>query len=178
MLSDALAAVGATTTTEVADAYVVVVGGSGGPAGELAAMDPERWADGVERPLSKLLVALQAAYVALVRRGGSIVVVLPTIGIPGATSLVDLTTLVEGARAMAKSAARQWASEQISVNMVAVPLGLLEPTLEELTSHLLPPVGGCPEPADIGHAIGAFLDTGLALTGSTLVVDGGSVMAP
>jgi 3-oxoacyl-[acyl-carrier protein] reductase len=37
------------------------------------------------------------------------VLIVPTTGVPGSAGLVPYTTAVEGIRAMAESAARQWA---------------------------------------------------------------------
>ena len=77
---------------------------------------------------------------------------------------------------MAKSAARQWGALGITVNTVLAPLELLAPELANLTSFLPPPaLGGPPEVADVASAVTAFPG---GTTGATLVVDGGSVMAP
>ncbi len=77
---------------------------------------------------------------------------------------------------MAKSAARQWGGLGITVNTVLVPLELLAPGTASLTSFLPPPaLGGLPDIADVASAVTAFPG---GTTGATLVVDGGSVMAP
>ena len=62
--------------------------------------------------------------------------VTPTVGFAGAAGLVPYTTAVEGIRAMAKSAARQWASDDIIVNAITAPLDLFAPALAPLASHL------------------------------------------
>lgn len=136
------------------------------------------WASAVDGPLRDLLTALQDARSALLPRGGAIVVVVPTIGISGATDLVPLTTVVEGARAMVKSAARQWASERIAVNALALPLPLLAPELASCTTHLPPASGRPPAPSDVAPMLEALLRATTAVTGATVVADGGSVMVP
>lgn len=129
-----------------------------------------------ERVLRASLVALQAAHGLLAATGGSVVLVTVTTGISGAPSLVPFVTAVEGVRAMAKSAARQWGGLGITVNTVLVPLDLLAPTAVGLTEFLPPPALGIPSTvADVAAAVTAF---GPGTTGATLVVDGGSVMAP
>jgi len=122
------------------------------------------------------LVALQTAYAS---RVGRIVLVLPTVGIVGAAGAVDYTTSIEGIRAMAKSAARQWGSDGIAVNVVAAPAHLFARDVE--ASHLS--AAAVPEDDTLIRQIVAtanfLLRTDLPhLTGETIVVDGGSVMLP
>jgi 3-oxoacyl-[acyl-carrier protein] reductase len=148
------------------------------PPGALADLSSQDWTDAVDRPLTGLLASMQDARSQLLSRGGAIVVVVPTIGVPGARHLVPLTTLVEGARSMAKSAARQWAADGIAVNLLALPLPMLRPDLEGHTSHVVAASGPTPTPADLGPLLGALLRSGPAVTGATLVADGGAVMVP
>ncbi len=74
---------------------------------------------------------MQDAHRALSSKGGRVVVVAPTAGIPGAPGLVPFVTAVEGVRAMVKSAARQWGAVGIAVNTVLVPIELLAPATAE-----------------------------------------------
>ena len=88
---------------------------------------------------------------------------------------------VEGVRALAKSAARQWGPAGITVNAVLVPPALVAPELVAVTTFNAPPVvGRLPDPRDdVAAAIALFAaPTAGGITGSTIVVDGGSVMAP
>lgn len=131
--------------------------------------------DNAEVALWETLVALQTAHSA----PGRIVLVLPTIGIAGAAGAVDYTTVIEGARAMAKSAARQWASEGIGVNIVLAPSHLFVRDVD--TSHLS--TAAVPDDGALIHSVtetAKFLlrDDLRHLTGATIVVDGGSVMLP
>jgi len=110
---------------------------------------------------------------------GRVVLIVPTIGMAGAPGLVDHTTAIEGIRAMTKSAARQWGSERIGVNMIAAPLSLFVADAD--TSHL----SAAAVQGD-GSLIHSIVETAKFLsrndldhlTGETIVVDGGSVMLP
>jgi 3-oxoacyl-[acyl-carrier protein] reductase len=122
------------------------------------------------------LVALQTAHRSKAAR---IVLILPTIGIAGAAGAVDYTTAIEGIRAMAKSAARQWASEGIAVNIVAAPAQLFARDVD--ASHLS--AAAVPDDGTLIHSVvetATFLmrEDLRHLTGETIVVDGGSVMLP
>jgi 3-oxoacyl-[acyl-carrier protein] reductase len=161
---------------------VVYVCGDEGAAvrGELGALTPGDWDRRGEHVLRDALTGLQDAHRALSSSGGRIVLVAPTTGIPGAPALVPFVTAVEGVRAMAKSAARQWGAAGIAVNTVLVPLELLVPTAAGATPFLPPPaLGRAATVADVAAAVAAFADPGRnGTTGATVVVDGGSVMAP
>ena len=107
--------------------------------------------------------------------------VAPTVGFTGAGGLVPYATAVEGVRALAKSAARQWGPQGITVNTVLVPPDLVAPVLVATTTFNAPPVIGRLPSArdDVVEAISLFAGaTATGVTGSTIIVDGGSVMAP
>jgi 3-oxoacyl-[acyl-carrier protein] reductase len=149
-------------------------------AAPLVATDAEAWDTGCERMLWRALCTLQAAHAALSDRGGHIVVVTASTGVSGAPSAVPLLAAVEGTRAMAKSAARQWGAVGISVNCVAVPLELLAPRLAGLASFL-PPAAllGADPIDDVAGAVEFLGGPGAqGISGATLLVDGGAVMAP
>jgi 3-oxoacyl-[acyl-carrier protein] reductase len=146
----------------------------------LTATDATAWEAGCERMLWRSLSTLQAAYAALSDRGGRIVVVTATTGVSGAPSAVPFLAAVEGTRAMAKSAARQWGGVGISVNCVAVPLELLVPGHAGLTAFL-PPAAFAPDDPidDVAGAVEFLSGPGArGINGATLLVDGGAVMAP
>jgi 3-oxoacyl-[acyl-carrier protein] reductase len=162
---------------------VVVVVGSDAPSESAitASISDDESHRIVDAMMWRALAALQSARSAFERRAGRIVVVLPTIGMAGAARLVAYTTAIEGIRAMAKSAARQWRSEGIVVNLVAAPLHLFAPEFAYHGAHLtaaamddesslLDSVISTTQfllRADIEHLVGA-----------TIIVDGGSVMLP
>lgn len=140
------------------------------------------WDTRGERLVREALVTLQAAHDTLTDAGGGrIVVVTATAGISGAGALVPCLTAVEGVRALAKSAARQWGDRGITVNTVLVPLELIDPNAAPLVSFLSPAARGREATLldDVASAV-AWLagPTGTHVTGASIVVDGGSVMAP
>ncbi|BBX03731.1 hypothetical protein BST36_26020 [Mycolicibacterium moriokaense] len=132
--------------------------------------------DDADETMWQTLVAMQAAYRTGDRR---IVLVVPTIGMAGATGAVAYTTAVEGIRAMAKSAARQWGSQGVGVNIVAAPSHLFAYDVD--ASHLL-----AAAVADDDGLIRSVVETAKFLlrddlrhlNGETVIVDGGQVMLP
>jgi 3-oxoacyl-[acyl-carrier protein] reductase len=156
---------------------IIVVGPTEALSGALDEVGDVVVIDGsADEALWDTLVALQTAHGSQTAR---IVLILPTIGIAGAAGAVDYTTALEGIRAMAKSAARQWASEQIGVNIVAAPADLF--TRDVDTSHLS--AAAVPDDGALIHSLAEtvrFLlrDDLPHLTGETVIVDGGSVMLP
>ena len=160
---------------------VVVVGGAEAESVPFTEQTPEEWDLAVNTAMWHSLQALQRAHASLLDAGGRIVVVTPTIGIAGAQGLVAYTTAVEGTRAMVKSAARQWASDSIVVNMVAAPLALFAPGLVSSAAHLT-----APAVSDDSRLLDSVVETVkfllrrdvAYLVGETVVVDGGSVMLP
>ena len=90
--------------------------------------------------------------------GGRIIFVMPSASLLGAVGLVPLTAALEGVRALAKSAARQWADRGITVNCVVGDIARRD------------------EIAGVVDFLGGA--AGGAITGQTIVVDGGSVMLP
>jgi 3-oxoacyl-[acyl-carrier protein] reductase len=141
----------------------------------------DEWDARGEALLREAIFTFQAAYSAFTGGPGRIVVVAPTVGFTGAGGLVPYTTAVEGVRALAKSAARQWGPQGITVNTVLVPPDLVAPVLVATTTFNAPPViGRLPSVGDdVVEAICLFAGaTATGVTGSTIIVDGGSVMAP
>lgn len=176
LLRSALADAGFTEAEREVDG--VVVAAPLPPAGRLTELDLPTWTDAAERPLASGFGHLLEARRRLRDGRGRIVLVAPTIGVAGASELVALTTVVEGLRAMAKSAARQWADEGICINTLVVPLEVLRPSLAPLTTHLAPPAGAAPDGPAIGAMLAAAMQAPAALVGATISLDGGSVMAP
>lgn len=147
----------------------------------LAETEPDDWEIRGERLIREAIFTFQAAFTTFADRPGRIVLVAPTAGLTGAGGLVPYTTAVEGVRALAKSAARQWGPQGITVNTVMVPPDLVASVLVSNTTFNAPPViGHLPDVrADVVEAIGLFAcATATSVTGATVIVDGGSVMAP
>jgi 3-oxoacyl-[acyl-carrier protein] reductase len=148
---------------------------------DLVDVDDDRWEAVWEGAMRATLFALQAAHLQLHERGGRIVLVTPTVSMSGAARLVPYTTAVEGQRLLAKSAARQWGPDGITVNCLApapehVPIGL-----DSMSVSLAPPALGGPGDvaADLGPiAVWLVSDAAHFVTGVTLCADGGVWMAP
>ncbi|MCT7661216.1 SDR family oxidoreductase [Mycobacterium deserti] len=161
---------------------VLIIGAHPPPTpSEITTLRGEAWDRIVDDMMWGALAALQRARSAFGGRDGRIVVVVPTIGMAGAARLAAYTTAVEGIRAMAKSAARQWHRDGVRVNLVAAPLRLFASALDASSAHLTAAV--VPDDSTLIHTVAesvAFLlrpDIG-HLVGETLIVDGGSVMLP
>jgi 3-oxoacyl-[acyl-carrier protein] reductase len=160
---------------------VVVVGAEPPTPSDLATMSEQVWDRTVDDTMWAALAALQRAHSAFGGRGGRIVVVVPTIGMAGAARLVAYTTALEGIRAMAKSAARQWYCDDTTVNLVAAPLRLFAPALDTASAHLTAAV--VTDDSTLVHtvaeAVAFLLRTDIDhLVGETIVADGGAVMLP
>jgi 3-oxoacyl-[acyl-carrier protein] reductase len=163
------------------DGIVIVVGADPAPSSRpLIDTTEAEWRDAAETAPLRAMRALQRARTATASKCGNIVVVAPSVGLIGAGGLSPYVTGIEAIRAMAKSAARQWAADRISVSLVVVPLGLIVSDAGDLVPHV---GGGARKDVDLLDAVVRavhFLLSGAgpALTGSTLVVDGGAVMVP
>lgn len=144
-------------------------------------IDDERWERVWEGTMRSALAVLQAAFTAMRGRDGRIVFVTPTVSMSGAERLVPYTTALEGLRLLAKSAARQWGPDGITVNCVAVAPEQVPIGVASTATSLAPPaLGGPGDPElDLGPVV-AFLLSGAGhfVSGATIGVDGGVWMAP
>jgi 3-oxoacyl-[acyl-carrier protein] reductase len=150
-------------------------------SGTLESTDAAAWDAGCERELRRSLASLQAAHARFSGGGGGrIVIVTATAGVSGAARAAPLLAALEGTRSMAKSAARQWGAAGISVNCVAVPLALLAPSHASCTAFLPPAAISRDDPIDdVAGAVEFLAGPGAeGISGATLIVDGGAVMAP
>lgn len=166
---------------EDCDGIVLVFGAEPAPSGRpLTDMPEAEWREVAESAPLRAIRALQRARTATSAQCGNIVVIAPSVGLVGAGGLSHYVAAIEAVRAMAKSAARQWAAERISVSLVVVPLALLDSSADDLVRH----VGrAARQDADLQDAVVRAVDfllsgAGPGLSGSTLVVDGGAVMVP
>lgn len=184
-LADGLgAALGGHDTLSASDVDSVVIAVGTEPVPRLqdiASVSSVEWDNCVGEPMWDALVTLQLAHAALKSRGGRIVVVVPTVGIAGAVGLVPYTTAVEGIRAMAKSATRQWARDGVVVNLISAPIRVFAEGLAESDGHLTKAAV-----EDDPTLVRSVVETAKFLlrsdvhhlAGETIVVDGGSVMLP
>jgi 3-oxoacyl-[acyl-carrier protein] reductase len=148
---------------------------------DFAEVDDARWHAVWEVAMQSTLFVLQAAYGQMSGRGGSVVMVTPTVAMSGAARLVPYTTAVEGQRLLAKAAARQWGPDRVRINCLApapehVPIGV-----DSMSVSLAPPALGGPGDVagDLGPvAVWLASDAAHFVTGATVCVDGGVWMAP
>ena len=150
----------------------------------LAEIGAAGWDAGCESVLRLGVWCAQAAFTSLSSTGGRIIFVTPTVGLTGGAGLVKAATAVEGLRALAKSAARQWGANGITVNCVAPPVETLSPEPTTATHPVaasgVPALGRLPDArTDVAPVVAMLAAaTGHFVTGATVVVDGGTVMAP
>jgi 3-oxoacyl-[acyl-carrier protein] reductase len=118
-----------------------------------------------------------AARERMLGHGGTIVLTAPTIGQSGANQYAHWSAAAEGVRVLAKSAARQWGSEGITVNAIAISptLALADPALAGTTSLAAPALPT--SAADTAAFIVAFCGLPLSVTGQTIASDGGVWMS-
>jgi len=163
----------------VVHAYVDPAALTSEPLAETVAANWERRCEAI---LRAALHCCQAAGQELSARGGRLVLVTPTIALTGAAGLVPYATALEGMRALAKSAARQWGARRITVNCVAPPVELMAPDRDGGPSGLAlagRPLGDPDPRVDVAPVVALLTaDGGHLVTGVTIPVDGGIVMAP
>lgn len=145
----------------------------------LADVSDEQWWASWEVTMRTSLWLCQAVHEHVAGNDGRVVFLTPTVGMSGGADLAPLAAASEGQRLLAKSAARQWGADGITVNSVAVSPGLLGLDVGDMALSA-PALGRVGDPeADLGPVV-AFLcgaDSHF-LTGATLVADGGVWMAP
>jgi 3-oxoacyl-[acyl-carrier protein] reductase len=144
-------------------------------------IDDERWHAVWEGAMRAQLFVLQAGYEHMRGRQGRFLFVTPTVCMSGAAQLALYTAAVEGHRLLAKSAARQWGAENITVNCLAPPPEFVPIGVPSGALALAPPAlnrAGGPD-ADLGPiTVHLLSDAGRFITGATISVDGGVWMAP
>jgi NAD(P)-dependent dehydrogenase (short-subunit alcohol dehydrogenase family) len=184
-LTRGLARRGAAVVTEAAsnlvDLVIVAVTDPGGLApARLDDMDEAEWVRRCEAPLRAARVALQAAYAALAGRGGPIFLLTPTLAMTGAAGFAPHSAAGEGARALAKSAARSWGAEGITVNCLALTAEQLCPGIEGAASApgMSKALDRTPDlESDVAGFIAALAVAPGVVTGATMGLDGGIFMS-
>lgn len=152
-----------------------------------AALEPRRFVDvGDERwdaiwegTMLGTLDVLQAAHPHLAHRDGRVVLITPTLSMSGAPELTPWATAVEGQRALAKSTARQWGADGITVNCVAPSPELYGVHVGDMALSA-PALGSAGDAErDLGPVV-AWLCSAAShfVTGQTLSADGGVWMSP
>jgi NAD(P)-dependent dehydrogenase (short-subunit alcohol dehydrogenase family) len=108
-------------------------------------------------------------------RGGRIVLVIPTLAGFGAPGFVPQTAAAEGVRVLAKSAARRWGADGITVNCVAPDVATLAGRSGDAPAGADSALGRPPDiRLDIAPVVALLAsDAARFVTGETLRVDGG-----
>jgi NAD(P)-dependent dehydrogenase (short-subunit alcohol dehydrogenase family) len=141
-------------------------------------LDEEEWDGRGEALLRAALHDCRRAHAGMRDRGGRIVLVTPSVGLVGAEGLAPFAMAVEGMRTLAKAAARQWGALGITANCVAPSLDVFG-IRHDADGSVAPALGRVPTIDDLVAVVVALLGAaGETLTGTTVTVDGGVVMAP
>lgn len=146
-------------------------------------LDEDQWAAGCEHSLAAAWWLARASAEPLRASVGSLVFLVPTVGMAGAAEFTMLAAVAEGVRVLAKGCGRQWGVDGVTVNSIAAAPHhwLDDDTADGLTRaiSLSTPAFGNPgdAAADLAPLI-ALLDDPDAhfLTANTLVADGGTWM--
>ena len=149
-------------------------------AADLMDLDEQAWEQGCEAGLSGAWWLARQVIPALLESRGSMVFLVPTLGMTGGAGFTMLASIAEGLRVLAKGIGRQLGVENVTVNTVATAphLWLPQPTADALvsaTSLSKPAFGRAGDAeADIAPLV-ALLGQPDAhfVTASTVVADGG-----
>jgi 3-oxoacyl-[acyl-carrier protein] reductase len=141
----------------------------------LVDVDDGRFEEIWEGTMRTSLALLQAVHGVVTR----VVFLTPTLSMSGAELLTPYAAAVEGQRLLAKSAARQWGADGITVNCVAPAPELVGAQVGGMALSA-PALGGAGDPAADLAPIVAFLcsEASHFVTGTTITADGGVWMAP
>lgn len=141
-------------------------------------MDETAWEARGEARLRRALHDCRRAHGGMRERGGRIVLITPTVALVGADGLAPFAMAVEGMRTLAKAAARQWGALGITANCVAPSLDVLG-IRHDADGSVVPALGRVPTLDDLATVVASLLDdVGALVTGTTITLDGGIVMAP
>jgi 3-oxoacyl-[acyl-carrier protein] reductase len=148
-----------------------------------AALGEETWAIACEHSLEAAWWIARQSSPPLHDTRGSLVFLVPTIGMAGAAGYAMLATVAEGVRVLAKGCGRQWGAAGVTCNTVAVaPHHWVGATAgAELTRGITlstPAFGGEGDAVtDLAPLVALLADDGAHfLTAATAVADGGTWM--
>jgi 3-oxoacyl-[acyl-carrier protein] reductase len=146
-------------------------------------LSDDEWADGCEHSLAAAWWLARASAAPLRASSGSLVFVVPTLGMAGAAELTMLAAVAEGVRVLAKGCGRQWGVDGTTVNTVAAaPHHWVDAETADAVTRAIslstPAFGTSGSVADDLAPLIALLDDPDAhfLTAATLVADGGTWM--
>ena len=147
---------------------------------ELTDLTTEQWHAACDEPLEAGIRLARGAYEPLRAAGGTIVYLVPLMASAGGDGFTPFAGAAEGLRVLAKSLAKTWGADGIRAHAVTLdPSAFLAPDdaagMAEANSLHDPPLGRVPDLADeVSLVVDALTtDAFAALTGASLVVDGG-----
>jgi NAD(P)-dependent dehydrogenase (short-subunit alcohol dehydrogenase family) len=143
-------------------------------------LSEQAWADGCEAALCGAWWLARQAIPLLLETQGSLVFLIPTIGMSGAADYTMLASVAEGIRVLAKSCGRQLGTQGVTVNTIATAAHLWMPpdeakTVTGATTLSTPAFGRSGDPgADLAPLV-ALIGQPEAhfMTAGTVVADGG-----
>jgi NAD(P)-dependent dehydrogenase (short-subunit alcohol dehydrogenase family) len=144
-------------------------------------VDEATWLGRCERSLEAAWWLSQHAIAPLISAGGgSVVYLVPSVGLTGAAGFSLLATVAEGIRVLAKGCGRQWGKHHVTANIVVTAPGLWvgSDAAYELFRAISLSVPAFEDVADaqgdVGPLVSVLGDPGTHyLTAGTLVADGG-----
>lgn len=145
----------------------------------LIRMKDEDWEKVIDTNLSGAFYTLRAAAkVMMKQRSGSIVNITSISGVYGNPGQVNYSASKAGMIGMTKSAAKELASRNITVNAIAPGFIATDMTDGLDTAKILEhiPLGRLGAPEDIANAVLFLVTSGSYITGQVLQVDGGLVL--
>ncbi len=131
----------------------------------IVGMDEARWKALAEDPLVRVRTAMQCASELARAPGGAVFLVIPEVGITGVAQLAAQSMATEGARSMAKTAAKNWLARGITVNTIAIALSQITGASD---ARMRPALD------EIGRLALTLADARVA-TGNTIYADGGEL---
>lgn len=149
-------------------------------AAAFLSLDEQAWADGCEAALSGAWWLARQAIPLLLKTQGSLLFLVPTIGMSGAADYSMLASVAEGIRVLAKGCGRQLGTEGVTVNTIATANALWMPpddakTVTGATTLSTPAFGRSGDPAGDLAPLVALIGQAEAhfVTAGTIVADGG-----
>ena len=151
----------------------------------ISALTEAEWRDGACEGLRALLYLLRALKPRIEGRNVAVALIGPSLSLVGCPEMVALSTLLEGQRGMMKSVARQWGGLGVTLNWIAAAPRALSPWFDAAPLAAKPDAvsvalgRGADPRTEIAPVLG-FLGSpaGRAITGATLMLDGGEFMVP
>ena len=149
-------------------------------AAPFMSLHEQSWENGCEAALSGAWWLARQAIPLLLKTQGSLVFLVPTIGMSGAAEYSMLASVAEGIRVLAKGCGRQLGTDGVTVNTIATANALWMPpddakTVTGATTLSTPAFGRSGDPGDDLAPLVALIGEAEAhfVTAGTIVADGG-----